>query len=148
MALWKFTDDMSASTDPGSLYDTLEDLETEIWGYQEFLGDLRITYDECGDGCTVSRRAGRNIDPDYLMDLYRESPFQDDYIEQELEDAHNVQARRVRKMTRHCREMLAEKRGTREKLLEARKRLEREVAFARHPKKDETRISSCPRSIF
>lgn len=50
---------------PPSLYDELEDLETEISGYQAFLEEFQMDYDECGSGCTMAR-SGRRLDTDYL----------------------------------------------------------------------------------
>lgn len=119
-----------------AVVEELEDVEDEIKGYQEFLGDLRLTYVECGEGCKESAGAGRSIDPGYLEDLYGGLSFQDNFLEAELDRAESVQARRLRRLTKHCREILAEKRETREGLIEARKQLERKVAFGRHPKKD------------
>jgi hypothetical protein len=113
----------------------LEEVEKEIREYREFLGDLQMTYDECSDGCTVSRKAGRTIDPDYLMDLYTDSSFHNDFIEQELERAHSVQNRRLRRLTEHCRDARRERREAR-RADRGQESAREKLAFSRHPKKD------------
>lgn len=117
------------------LYDSIEQLESNIKDYQEFLGGLRSTFDLCGEGCTEGE-GGRKLDVDYVLEMYHSFELEDDFLEQEIESSSYIQAGSVRNMTDHCKELLDEKRSEREVLLEQRDELEKKVGFDRHPKKD------------
>lgn len=116
------------------VFERIEVLEGRIESYQEFLGTVRKTYDECSTGCYERFRGGRVLEPNYIKSSHIELVEEDGFIESVLEE--RVNGQKVRELTSYCSDEIADMREERSRLLERRETLEREIGFYRHPKKE------------
>lgn len=115
------------------VFEKLEDLEQDIQSYQDFLGSVKKSFDECGDGCHNRFNGGRVLDAEYIKSDHAELVDEDELIDSFLED--EITSKEVRELTGYCRGRIAEMREDRNELIDERRELERKIGFYRHPKK-------------
>jgi hypothetical protein len=119
----------------------LEEVEQDIDSYQEFLGSVQESFDECRDGCHNRFNGGRVLDADYIKPNHVELAEDDEFIDSVLEG--EIASREVRELTGYCRGRIAEMREERQEMIAKRRELEKQIGFYRHPKKDfEERIGA------
>ncbi|MFQ3275475.1 MAG: uncharacterized coiled-coil DUF342 family protein [Candidatus Nanohaloarchaea archaeon] len=115
-------------------FEELEEVEQEIKSYQEFLGSVQTSFDECRDGCRDRFNGGRVLDADYIKSRHIELVDDDEFIDSVLEG--DITSREIREITGYCRGRIAEMREERQEMIDERRQLEKSIGFYRHPKKD------------
>jgi hypothetical protein len=115
------------------IFGQLEELEQDIQSYQDFLGSVKKSFDECGEGCRNRFNGGRVLDAEYIKSDHADLVEEDELIDTFLED--EITSREVRELTGYCRGRIAEMREDRNELIDERGDLERKIGFYRHPKK-------------
>lgn len=115
------------------VYENLEDLELNIKHYQEFLGSVQASFDECKDGCRDRFNVGRVLDASYIQPKNKSRVDDDEYIDSMLEG--EITSSEIRRLTGYCRGIISEMRDDRQELKDELRRLEKHIGFNRHPKK-------------
>jgi uncharacterized coiled-coil DUF342 family protein len=116
------------------IFRQLEELEQDIQSYQEFLGSVQKSFDECSGGCRNRFNGGRVIEAEYIKPDHIELIEDDKFIDSVLEG--EITSSEVRKLTDYCRDRIAEMREDRNELIDERRELEKKFGVYRHPKKN------------
>jgi hypothetical protein len=116
------------------VFEKLEDLEQDIQSYQDFLGSVKESFDECSGGCRNRFNGSRVLEAEYIKPDHIELIEDDKFIDSVLEG--EITSSEVRKLTDYCRDRIAEMREDRNELIDERRELEKKFGVYRHPKKN------------
>lgn len=126
--------DQSITSGYQEIFEKLESLERDIQNYQEFLGSVQTSFDECRDGCRDRFNGGRVLDADYIKSSHVELVEDDGFIDTVLEG--EITSSEVRELTVYCKGKIAEMRERRSETVERKDRIEKRIAYHRNPEMD------------
>lgn len=112
----------------------LEEVEQGIDSYQEFLGSVQTSFDQCRDGCRDRFNGGRVLDAGYIKSSHTRLVDEDEFIDSVLEG--EITSSEVRELTGYCKGKIAEMREKRSEITERKDRIEKRIAYHRNPEMD------------